>query len=46
MPKVRCGCSKCDFNNNSECQAEDLEFRSEKEDKASGITCGTFRKKR
>jgi hypothetical protein len=46
LAKVRCGCTKCEFNNNSECQSDDLDFRSEREDRGSGITCGTFRRKR
>lgn len=45
MARVRCGCSKCALNNNNECQADDLEFKSEKEDRGSGITCSNFRKK-
>ncbi len=45
MARVRCGCTKCDFNSNSECQADDVEFRSEREDKGSEITCGTFRRR-
>ncbi|MDD2556314.1 MAG: hypothetical protein PHX16_02610 [Syntrophaceticus sp.] len=43
MARVQCGCSKCAHNNNSECQAEELEFKSKKEDKGSGITCSNFR---
>ncbi len=45
MSNVRCGCSRCEFNKNTECQAEDVEFKSEKEEKGE-VTCNTFKKRR
>ncbi|HHW28882.1 MAG TPA: DUF1540 domain-containing protein [Syntrophomonadaceae bacterium] len=45
MSKIRCGCTKCEFNNNRECQADDVEIKSQREDRGDGITCGSFRRK-
>jgi len=28
MSKIRCGCTKCEFNNNRECQADDVEIKA------------------
>lgn len=46
MPRVRCSCSKCEFNNNSECQADDVEFKSSRDDDGRGVSCDTFRVRR
>lgn len=46
MSRVRCGCRECQYNDNNECQAEDVEFKNSRDDDGTGFSCDTFRRGR